>query len=55
MKKLLLLFVGIVLAQFAMAQTVVVLELPAPCSNIGVDEHLAPTSRISFEMFVIAN
>ena len=51
MKKLLLLFVGIVLAQFAMAQTVVVLELPAPCSNIGVDEHLAPTSRISFEVF----
>lgn len=51
MKKLLLLFVGIVLAQFAMAQTVVVLDLPAPCSNIGVDEHLAPASRISFEVF----
>ena len=51
MKKLFLLLVGIVLAQFAMAQTVVVLDLPTPCSNIGVDEHLAPTSRISFEVF----
>lgn len=51
MKKILLLLVGILLAQFAMSQTVVVLDLPAPCSNIGVDEHLAPTSRISFEVF----
>lgn len=51
MKKLLLLFVGIILAQFAMSQTVVVLELPEPCSNIGVDENLAPTSRILFEVF----
>jgi len=51
MKKLLLIIVGILLAQFAMAQTVVVLDLPAPCSNIGVDEHLAPASRILFEVF----
>lgn len=51
MKKLLLLFVGVLLAQFAMAQTVVVLDLPAPCSNIGVEEHLAPAVRISFEVF----
>lgn len=51
MKKLLLLFVGIVLAHFAMSQTVVVLDLPTPCSNLGVDEHLVPASRISFEVF----
>lgn len=51
MKKLLLLFVGVVLAQFAAAQAVVVLDLPAPCSNIGVEEHMAPAARISFEVF----
>lgn len=38
MKKLFLLFVGIVFAQFAMAQTIVVLDLPNPCSGIGVEE-----------------
>ena len=40
MKKLILLFVGIVLAQFAMAQTVVVLELPNPCAQNSTDEVL---------------
>ena len=38
MKKLFLLFVGIVFAQFAMAQTIVVLDLPNPCSGTGVEE-----------------
>ena len=38
MKKLLLLFVGIVLAQLAVSQTVVVLDLPDPCSGMGVEE-----------------
>ena len=51
MKKHLLLFLGVILAQLAMSQTIVVLDLPSPCSNIGVDEHLAPASRISFEVF----
>ena len=50
MKKLFLLIVGGMLAQFAMAQTVVVLELPDPCSNIGVDEHEVPAPKILFEI-----
>ena len=51
MKKLFLLFVGIVLAQFAMAQTIVMLDLPDPCPNVGMDEHLTSISRISFAVF----
>ena len=31
MKKILLLAIGLILAQLAMAQTVVVLDLPNPC------------------------
>ena len=50
MKKLLLFIVGVMLAQFAMAQAVVVLDLPDPCSNIGVGEHVVPTPKISFEI-----
>lgn len=42
MKKLLLLFVGVVLAQFAMSQTIVVLNVPDPCSEIGVEEFVTP-------------
>lgn len=42
MKKLLFLFVGIFLAQFAIAQTIVVLNVPNPCSEIGVEEFVTP-------------
>lgn len=38
MKKCFLLFAGILLAQFVMAQTIVVLNVPNPCSGIGVEE-----------------
>ena len=38
MKKLFLIIVSLVLAQFAMAQTIVVLDLPDPCSGTGVEE-----------------
>lgn len=51
MKKLFLLLVGLVMAQFATAQTIVVLELPNPCSNIGVDEVSAPDPLIAFDVF----
>lgn len=51
MKKLFLLFVGVLLSHWAVAQTVVVLDLPSPCSNIGVEEHDVSTSVISFEIF----
>lgn len=43
MKKLFLLFVGIVLAQFAMAQTIVVLNLPDPCAQNGIEEVVQTT------------
>ena len=42
MKKLVLVFVGIVLAQFAKSQTIVVLNVPNPCSEIGVEEFVTP-------------
>lgn len=51
MKKLFLLFVGVLLAHWAMAQTIVVLDLPNPCSNSGVEEHGVSTPAISFEIF----
>ena len=42
MKKLLLLLLGLVLAQCVMAQTVVVLEAPNPCQTmVGVAESVA--------------
>lgn len=34
----------------AKAQTVVVLDLPSPCSNIGVNEHVVSVPKISFEI-----
>lgn len=43
MKKLFLLFMGIVLAQFAMAQTVVVLNVPDPCAQNGIEESVQTT------------
>ena len=49
MKKLFILFVGIVLAQFAMAQTIVVLDLPNPCSGTGVEESV--TTEFDFGVF----
>lgn len=49
MKKLLLLFVGIILAQLAMSQTIVVLNVPDPCSEIGVEELI--TTDFDFGVF----
>lgn len=43
MKKLLLLVFGLVLSQWAMAQTVVVLDLPDPCSGSGVEDLVQTT------------
>lgn len=43
MKKLLLLFVGVVLAQLAMSQTVVVLNVPNPCEQNGVEDVVQTT------------
>jgi hypothetical protein len=51
MKKLFLLFVGIVLAQFAMAQTVMVLNLPDPCSGTGVEEWSSDEPMLVFDVF----
>lgn len=51
MKKLLLLAVGWIIAQFAMAQTIVVLDLPNPCSGTGVEE----TVTKDFEFGVFPN
>lgn len=50
MKKLFLLILGLMLAQLATAQTVVVLDLPSPCSNIGVNEHVVSVPKVSFEI-----
>ena len=49
MKKLFLLLVGIVLAQFAMGQTIVVLDLPNPCSGTGVEESV--TAEFDFGVY----
>lgn len=43
MKKLFLLFVGVLLAHWAMAQTVVVLNLPEPCAQNGVEDVIQTT------------
>lgn len=43
MKKLFLLLMGIALAQFAMAQTIVVLDVPDPCANNGIEEPVQTT------------
>lgn len=43
MKKLLLLFVGVVLAHFAKAQTVVVLNVPDPCAQNGMEDVVQTT------------
>ena len=49
MKKLLLLFLGVVSAQLAMSQTIVVLNLPDPCLGFGVEEPVSTDSN--FEVF----
>ena len=51
MKKILLLSIGLILAQLAMAQTIVVLDLPNPCSGTGVEE----TVTKDFEFGVFPN
>ena len=51
MKNLLLLFAGILFAQFAMAQTIVVLDLPNPCSGTGVEEWFNEEPVLVFEVF----
>ena len=51
MKKLLLLLLGLVLAQCVMAQTVVVLDLPSPCSGTGVEEWESSTSALTFDVY----
>ena len=43
MKKLLLLFLGVVLAHFAKAQTVVVLNVPDPCAQNGMEDVVQTT------------
>lgn len=43
MKKLFLLFVGIVFAQFVMGQTIVVLDVPDPCAQNGIEEPIQTT------------
>lgn len=50
MKKPFLFIVGILFAQFATAQTVVVLDLPTPCSNVGVYEHQVSNPMFSFDV-----
>ena len=51
MKKILLLAIGLILAQLAMAQTVVVLDLPNPCSGTGVEEWKQQQSSLLFEVY----
>ena len=51
MKKILLLSIGLILAQLAMAQTIVVLDLPNPCSGTWVEE----TVTKDFEFGVFPN
>lgn len=43
MKKLFLLFLGLMLAQLATAQTVVVLNVPDPCAQNSVDDPVQTT------------
>lgn len=49
MKKTLLLFIGLMMAQWAASQTVVVLDLPNPCENNGVED--AVLSTFDFKVF----
>lgn len=41
--------IGLILAQFAVAQTIVVLNVPDPCSEIGVEEFV--TTDFDFGVF----
>ena len=51
MKKYLLFVIGLVFAQYAAAQTIVVLDLPNPCAGTGVEE----TMTQDFEFGVFPN
>lgn len=51
MKKTLLLFIGLMMAQWAASQTVVVLDLPDPCSGTGVEEWNDAASALSFDIY----
>ena len=51
MKKILLFTLGMLFAKFVMAQTIVVLDLPNPCSGTGVEE----TVTQDFEFGVFPN
>lgn len=51
MRKFFLLAVGMLLAQFAMAQTIVVLDLPNPCSGTGVEEWKIEEPSLVFEVY----
>ena len=49
MKKILFLAIGLILSQLAMAQTIVVLDLPNPCSGAGMEETV--TKDFDFGVF----
>ena len=51
MKKLFLLFVGILLAQWAISQTIVVLDLPNPCSGTEVEEWTSEEPMLVFDVY----
>lgn len=51
MKKLLLLVLGVMLAQIAMSQRVVVLDLPNPCAEIGVEEWSSEGPTLVFDVY----
>lgn len=51
MKKLLFLFVGVVLTQLAMSQTIVVLDVPDPCAQNGIEDVVQTT----FDFIVYPN
>lgn len=42
MKKTLLLILGLMITRCALSQTIVVLNVPNPCSEIGVEEFVTP-------------
>ena len=51
MKKLLLLLAVILMSQFVMSQTVVVLDMPTPCSGIGIEEWSNEVPSVVFDVF----
>lgn len=51
MKKLFLLLAGVIFVQVMMAQTIVVLDLPNPCSGAEVEEWTSGEPMLVFEVF----